>query len=121
MDTVTTSATTSTTTSRQEPREARLDATIVSSARTKPTHDGSAIDVGGGRGGLKRRRKRTKAERQDTDDDEIDAFATSREWLAEAREKLLPPSDERGGTGGGGARGDATWSGWGRDVRRRTR
>lgn len=122
--TASTSATTSTTTTRRKkPREATVPTRRSSRVLgTKPTHDGSAIDAleEEEEDGSKRRRKRTpKANGEDMDDDEIDAFATSREWLAEAREKLLATR----ATNAEGPKGEAddAWrrdavARWGRDV-----
>jgi methyl-CpG-binding domain protein 4 len=121
--TASTSKTTSTTTSRRKkPREATAPTRRSSRVLgAKPTHDGSVIDAleEDEDAGTKRRRKTPKANGEDMDDEEIDAFATSREWLAEAREKLLATR----ATSAEGPKGkaDDAWrrdavARWGKDV-----
>lgn len=121
--TASTSKTTSTTTSRRKkPREATAPTRRSSRVLgAKPTHDGSVIDAleEDEDAGSKRRRKTPKANGEDMDDEEIDAFATSREWLAEAREKLLATR----ATSAEGPKGkaDDAWrrdavARWGKDV-----
>lgn len=123
--TASTSKTTSTTTSRRKkPREATAPTRRSSRVLgAKPTHDGSVIDAleedEDEDAGSKRRRKTPKANDEDMDDEEIDAFATSREWLAEAREKLLATR----ATSAEGPKGkaDDAWrrdavARWGKDV-----
>ena len=123
--TASTSKTTSTTTSRRKkPREATAPTRRSSRVLgAKPTHDGAVIDAleedEDEDAGSKRRRKTPKANDEDMDDEEIDAFATSREWLAEAREKLLATR----ATSAEGPKGkaDDAWrrdavARWGKDV-----
>ncbi|CEF98910.1 DNA glycosylase [Ostreococcus tauri] len=80
----------------------------------KPEHDGSAIDAmdDGDEPGENSRRQPKLAR---DEDEETDAFAASREWLAGARERLLETRAASGKTNESAWRADAVRR-WGEDV-----
>lgn len=106
-------------TKRQE--KARVEPTRRSgrAVGAKPENDGRVIDEmsdGDEPTEGSRRRARLGIKSEDGDEEESDVFATSREWLTGARERLLATRAASGAVADGGAwRADAV-SRWGDDV-----